>query len=155
VIGRSLALAPVAWLIAVAWPLLGSKPFGRDRLPPIGDVMVVVGTMALPQFSAAVQFVPGFHDYGYKAPEENTLRNATVIILLILSAYAGLMWKPRVWVYCALAFYVPYTLLYTTFFTNMDGFMSGIWGSLDYWLDQHHVQRGNQPIYYYGLMTPL
>ena len=52
---------------------------------------------------------------------------------------------------------MPFVLLYTTFFTNMHGrlLQSGIWGSLDYWLDQHHVQRGNQPGYYYALLTPL
>ncbi|HLF78556.1 MAG TPA: flippase activity-associated protein Agl23, partial [Dehalococcoidia bacterium] len=155
VLGRTLAIAPVAWLIAAAWPLLGSKPLGRERLPPIGDVMLVVGTLTLPQFAAGIQQLPMFHDYGYNAPEERTLRNATVLILLVMSAYAGLAWRPKVWLICAAAFYIPYVLLYTTFFTNPDGFLSGIWGSLDYWLDQHHEKRGNQPGYYYAIMTPL
>jgi uncharacterized protein (TIGR03663 family) len=155
VLVRTAMIAPVAWLIAAIWPLLGQKPFGRDKLPPIGDVMVVVGTLALPQFSAGIQQAPFFQDHGYNAPEERTLRAATVLILMVLSAYVGLVWKPKVWLICAAAFYIPYALLYTTFFTNPEGFLSGIWGSLDYWLDQHHEKRGNQPLYYYAIMTPL
>jgi predicted membrane-bound mannosyltransferase/DNA-binding beta-propeller fold protein YncE len=155
VAARAALFVPIAWLIAALWPLLGTRPFGRERLPPVGDVMVVLGTLSLPQFSAGIQQFPLFEDKGYQVPEEATLRNSTVIILLILSAYAGLVWRPKVWLGCAAAFYVPFVLLYTTFFSNPDGFMSGIWGSLDYWLDQHHVQRGNQPGYYYALLTPL
>src|SRR5581483_8938620 len=51
----AIMLTPVAWAIAALWPLIGSRPFGRERLPPAGDVMVVVGTLALPQFAAGVQ----------------------------------------------------------------------------------------------------
>ena len=36
------------------------------------------------------------------------------------------------------------TLLFTTFFFNMDGFFSGIWGSLDYWAGQQDEHRGDQ-----------
>ncbi len=117
--------------------------------------MVLLGVLVLPQFAAAIQHFPGFHDYGYNAPQEQTLRNATVIVLLLLSGYVGLVWKPKLFLVCAVAFYVPYVLLYTTFFTNPAGFMSGMWGSLDYWLAQQGEKRGNQPVYYYGLMTPL
>jgi streptogramin lyase len=92
---------------------------------------------------------------------------STTAVLLIMSVYVGLLWKPRVWLAAAAAFYVPYVLLYTTFFTNQPGpwskefwegrggFFSGIWGSLDYWLEQHGEKRGNQPIFYYALLTPL
>jgi DNA-binding beta-propeller fold protein YncE len=78
-----------------------------------------------------------------------------VVSLLLISGYTGLLWRPRVFLIAAVCFFVPYVLLYTTFFTNVDGFFSGIWGSLDYWLDQHREHRGNQPLYYYGLLTPL
>ena len=37
----------------------------------------------------------------------------------------------------------------------MGGFWSGIWGSLDYWLMQQNVQRGNQPVYYYLMILPM
>jgi len=42
-----------------------------------------------------------------------------------------------------------YVLLFTTFFTNPAGLVTGIFGSVSYWLAQHGVQRGGQPWYYY------
>jgi predicted membrane-bound mannosyltransferase/sugar lactone lactonase YvrE len=152
---RTAAIAPIAWLIAGLWPLLGRKPFGREKLPPVGDLLIVVGTLSLPQFSAAVQALPFVGDRGYDVASENNLRDATVLGLLVVSVYAGLLWRPKAWAICAAFFFVPYVLLYTTFFTNMNGFFSGIWGSLDYWLAQQDVRRGNQPGYYYALLTPL
>ncbi len=50
---------------------------------------------------------------------------------------------------------VVFFLLYTTFFTNPDGFISSIWGTLEYWLSQHGVNRGSQPGYYYLILLPL
>ncbi len=160
---RTLALAPVAWLIAASWPLIGKRPFGMERLPPVGDLIIVLGTLTLPQFAAAVQSLPLVPDNGVVSiggdsrdiGGEEGMRNITVLTLLVASAYVGLLWRPKMFLICAAAFYVPYVVLYTTFFTNLPGFWSGIWGSLDYWLAQHHVQRGNQPRYYYGIMTSL
>src|SRR5688572_1263519 len=152
---RSLAYAPVAFVIAGLWPLLGKTPFGMERMPRVGDLLVVVGTLALPQFAAGIQMLPGIGDRGYDVDAEDQLRIGTVASLLVVSTYIGLLWKPKVWLIAAAFFFVPFTLLFTTFFFNMDGFFSGIWGSLDYWLGQHDVRRGNQPAYYYGLLTPL
>jgi uncharacterized protein (TIGR03663 family) len=129
--------------------------------------MIVLGTLALPQFSAGIQVLPFVGDDGYRATTEQTLTVTTVLVMLLASAYVGLLWKPKVWLLAAASFFIPFVLLYTTFFTNQPapwtdafwsaqgGFWSGIWGSLDYWLGQHHVRRGDQPIYYYALMTPL
>jgi predicted membrane-bound mannosyltransferase/sugar lactone lactonase YvrE len=153
---RTVLMAPFAWAIAALWPLLGERlRFGRTSLPPIGDIMIVLGTLSLPQFAAAIQTLPFVGDKGYDVDAEDTLRVGTVGTLLVASLYAGLLWRPKTWAIAAACFFIPYILLYTTFFTNMDGFFSGIWGSLDYWLDQHHVKRGNQPQYYYALVTPL
>jgi sugar lactone lactonase YvrE len=56
----------------------------------------------------------------------------------------------------ALAFWLPFTVLYTTVFTNTPGFFTGVVGSLGYWLAQQGVQRGSQPWYYYiFVMVPL
>jgi predicted membrane-bound mannosyltransferase/DNA-binding beta-propeller fold protein YncE len=159
---RTVLLAPVAWLVAASWPLLGKQPFGRDALPPIGDVMVVFGTLCLPQFAAGIQVLPFVGDDGYNVQSEERLRIIAVASLLLASLYVGLLWRPWVWAIAAASFFIPYVLLYTTFFTNVGdvfsgegGFFSGIWGSLDYWLDQHHERRGDQPAYYYALLTPL
>lgn len=78
-----------------------------------------------------------------------------VTTLLGLTAGGGLLWNRRLWPVLLGVFYTPYVLLYTTFFTNLAGFGSGIWGSLQYWLLQHEVQRGAQPWYYYLLLLPI
>jgi uncharacterized protein (TIGR03663 family) len=50
---------------------------------------------------------------------------------------------------------VIFGVLYTTFFTNPYGIISGTWGGLTYWLGQQDVQRGSQPWYYYLMLLPL
>jgi uncharacterized protein (TIGR03663 family) len=53
---------------------------------------------------------------------------------------------------------VAYTLLLTSFGTNLQGFADGLPNpfstrtSLGYWLSQHQVKRGGQPIYYYLIL---
>ncbi len=71
-----------------------------------------------------------------------------------MSAGAGLLWNRRRWLIAALVFYSIFVCLFTTFFTNPNGLASGIWGSLDYWLQQQNVQRGGQPVFYYLFMLP-
>jgi len=46
-------------------------------------------------------------------------------------------------------------LLYTTFFTNPKGIITGTTGAISYWLAQQGVQRGGQPWFYYLLLIPL
>jgi uncharacterized protein (TIGR03663 family) len=45
-------------------------------------------------------------------------------------------------------------LLYTSMFSNMGGLGSGTFGAVGYWLGQHDVQRGEQPWFYYLVLTP-
>ena len=157
-----IVLLPTAWIIASLWPLLEEprKNWSLTTLPPAGHLIVIIGTISVVQFGPAIEKVPLLH-LGSKAfykdvpGGENALFWSTTIILLLASAWIGMMWKARVWVVSALVFYVPFVLLYTTGFTNMAGFKSGIWGSLDYWLGQQFVRRGDQPDYYYFMTTPV
>lgn len=66
----------------------------------------------------------------------------------------------------AAIFIVLTVLFYSTFFTNPDGIWDShhsllspdrrdILGGLTYWKQQHYVQRGGQPWYYYLLLLPL
>jgi uncharacterized protein (TIGR03663 family) len=48
-----------------------------------------------------------------------------------------------------------FTLLYTTFFTNPKGVITGTVGGISYWLAQQEVKRASQPWYYYLIITPL
>ena len=74
---------------------------------------------------------------------------ATLLLLLVIGGVVGIAWGGGVWLLCAGLFYVIWTTLYTTFFTNWPGVFTGSWQSLGYWLAQQGVARGNQPWYYY------
>ncbi len=52
-------------------------------------------------------------------------------------------------------FFAIYATLFTAFFTNMLGVITGTTGSLLYWLAQHDVQRGGQPPHYYVVLMLL
>ncbi|TMC60863.1 MAG: TIGR03663 family protein [Chloroflexi bacterium] len=52
----------------------------------------------------------------------------------------------------ALAIFV---VLYTTFFTNPNGLVTGAIGAVQYWLAQQEVKRGDQPWYYYLILVPM
>jgi uncharacterized protein (TIGR03663 family) len=54
-----------------------------------------------------------------------------------------------------LAALIVWTLLHTTFFSNIGGLYSGAVGAIVYWLEQHSVQRGGQPWYYYLMLLPM
>ncbi len=79
----------------------------------------------------------------------------TIGFLLWVSATIGSKWNWPVWWKCAAIFGIVWVLLYSTFFTNPLGIGSGIWQSLGYWIVQQDVARGNQPLYYYLVITPL
>jgi hypothetical protein len=64
--------------------------------------------------------------------------------------------RPRVILVGFLIAAAIYTVLYTVFFTDIPrGLLSGLFGSLGYWMAQHGVERGSQPWYYYFLLLPL
>ena len=75
-----------------------------------------------------------------------------LVFMFILSILIGLIWNKNVWWKAALLFWVPFTVLYTTVFTNSAGFLTGTLGSLGYWLVQQGVERGSQPWYFYLLV---
>ena len=75
----------------------------------------------------------------------------TLLLLLVVGAAVGIAWGGGVWLLCAAVFYIIWTTLYTTFFTNWPGVFTGAWQGLGYWLAQQEVARGNQPWYYYGV----
>ncbi|NTU83223.1 MAG: TIGR03663 family protein, partial [Chloroflexales bacterium] len=63
------------------------------------------------------------------------------------------------WRLALLLFLGIYLVFFSAFFTNLLGAISGVAGSLLYWLAQHNVQRGGQPGHYYlfqlGVYEPL
>ncbi len=71
----------------------------------------------------------------------------------IEEAVRSLPWSA--WLIAFLTVFIIYALLFTTFFTNPSGLITGVFGSINYWLAQQEVQRGGQPWYYYFLLLPM
>ena len=147
-----IVLFPFAWLIAALWYPLGPlrRRLGLETLPREGDLMVVVGTMTAPFLGAALRIpFPGIETSSYEHIE-------TVIVteLLVISLIIGVLWRPMTWLPLAAVAWLITIPLFTTGFTNQDGFLSAFWGQLDYWLDQQDVERGKQPLHYYLMMLP-
>ncbi len=150
-------LIPTAWVIAALWPLLRSF---RERAgflvrPREADLLVVTGTLVLPLLAAALHPVL---EAAYQELDPSALRvagTATVLVLLIWAAAVGLMWDARRWPLVMAAFLLVTVPLFTTFGTNPEGIAGPFWTSLDYWIDQHDVRRGEQPGFYYLMLLPL
>ena len=81
------------------------------------------------------------------------IAGAVVAALLGISIAIGARWNWPVWWRCALIFYGLWVLMFSSFFTNIDGIGSGWWRSLGYWIAQQEVARGSQPWYYYFIIT--
>lgn len=164
---------PVAWAIVALWPLVSElRDWLRLRVrTPAMDVLLVLGTLTLPQFAAIIggrieRFGGWFGEPapGWFRPNAGLeffigiVTNgalATVAGLIVVTAAVGLLWNRRSWALCGLVFYAIYFLLFTTFGWNHHGLSSGIWGSLDYWIEQHDVRRGDQPVFYYTMVLPV
>lgn len=159
------ALFPVAWLFAALW---GRSHGVRRRLglhfaagaagpsekappPREAELLVVLGTLVLPLLAAFVQL-----PLGAAAPvDEHTLGLVTAGVLMAAAAAVGLSWGGLRWLWLAAIFAAITVPLYTTGFSNLDGAAGAVWSSLDYWLEQQGVRRGNQPAFYYLMMLPL
>lgn len=157
-------LLPFAWLIAIVWPFIADSraKYGLTELPREGNLLIVLGTLAAPQFAAGIQLAlgdtwklrSGAADL-HVADAEKTVAYVTIFGLISASLAIGVLWNAKTWLFAAAAFWIPFVLLYTTFFTNPEGFMSGMWGSMDYWISQQDIARGDQPPYYYFITIPV
>lgn len=74
-----------------------------------------------------------------------------VLVLAALSIFTGFLWNKKLWIALAVCFWLIWVTLFTSFFTNSQGFFTGIWGSLGYWMAQQSVERAGQPWFYYVL----
>ena len=125
------------------------KKLDLSGLSAPAEYLIFIGTLALPLFGAFIGLIPGVD----LAPGVVTWHKVlTVVLLLVVSAAIGLRWSVRRWLLSALIFYGIFALFYTTYFTHIPGFGSGIWESADYWIEQQEVARGGQPWYYYLML---
>ncbi|GAB4417977.1 MAG: hypothetical protein Kow00106_13890 [Anaerolineae bacterium] len=126
---------------------------------PIFDVLIVVGTLILPWLAAFPLYWAGYNleDYNPNSPEGRDTLQATlpaVLPFLMVAASVGISWNWRRWLPAAAIFLGVFAFFFTTVFSNQYGLVTGMIGSLGYWLEQQGVRRGSQPQYYY-LLTQL
>ncbi len=146
------AILAIAGFILMAYGLLAA--FGgrlREDFPDL-DLLVVTATFTLPQLAALLADI-----FGWPALEYRTLfplgrTTLLLVVLILISAGIGAIWNWRRWMVAAGVFFGIFIAFYTTLFTNENGLVSGFVGSLGYWIEQHGVQRGGQPLYYYALI---
>ena len=131
--------------------LIRSIGFSKVKSLRSFDIIILLGTLVLPQLCAFPIKLLGWNPIDYS--NIGLARTGVVVVLLLLlSVFVGLWWNPRVWLVNAGIFYAVFIVFYTTFFTNGQGFFTGMVGSLGYWISQQGVQRGSQPWYYYALI---
>lgn len=118
------------------------------RFPEL-DILMIMGTFILPWLAPALVKVSGANPIDY-SPEGITRTAIIFIPVFALSIVAGLVWNWQRWLISAAVFYLLYVFFFTTMFTNPQGLVTGIIGSLGYWLDQQGDRRGSQPQYYYS-----
>jgi predicted membrane-bound mannosyltransferase/sugar lactone lactonase YvrE len=115
------------------------------------DMLVLLGTFVLPLLAAIPIKLMGYTPLDYTSM--GVLRVVGVAaVLAAIGIAVGLWWFGRKWLLHAALFFIPFTLLYSTFFTNPEGIVGGLVGELSYWMDQQSVARGGQPFYYYLLL---
>jgi uncharacterized protein (TIGR03663 family) len=74
---------------------------------------------------------------------------APLTLLAGALGFADLRESRRTWLAILAIFFIPFTLLYSTFFTNMDGWFMGAFDSIAYWLGEQKVGRADQPWQFY------
>ncbi len=147
----------IGLVVAVYFAIAG---FGLNRIRQerVFDLLMLLGTLVLPQLSAF-----GINAFGWKIPVNaaevraltmtDMLHMAIIVVpIIIASVILGLWWNKRQWLINAGIWYAIYIVFYTSMFTNGAGLFTGLVGSLGYWLAQQGVNRGDQPIYYYALI---
>ncbi|MBC8507576.1 MAG: TIGR03663 family protein [Anaerolineales bacterium] len=146
----SFGLGGLAMLSALVIAIIG---FTWDRLREnrAFSLILLQLTLVLPQLAPFPVSALGWDALDYTTT--GMLRTGIFIGILAAMAIAvGMLWNSRLWLINAAIFYIPFTIFYTTVFTNGAGFFTGMVGSLGYWLMQQAVERGSQPWYYYILI---
>lgn len=148
-------------IAAAAFFLLRGYTWSRLKSERSFDMLMVTGTLVLPMLTAfPIKLLENQLKVQIPTTDAEvqalTTHDVTVVAIFLaltfgLSIAIGLIWNKEWWK-IALTFWVPFTVFYTTVFTNTDGFFTGTVGSLGYWLVQQGVQRGSQPWYYYILI---
>jgi uncharacterized protein (TIGR03663 family) len=118
------------------------------------DLLIFNGTLILPLLAAfPINILGSLLGTDWSPTDYSTMGmvriGITLALLIAISAFIGIWWNKKAWLFNNIVFWTIFIVFYTTFFTNGRGFFTGIVGSLGYWLVQQAVNRGSQPLYYY------
>ncbi|MEO8538430.1 MAG: flippase activity-associated protein Agl23 [bacterium] len=167
----TVGFAPFAWIFAAFWPFIGRfrdwLEWGEE-MPRPADILILLGTFTLPLLTPISRFYIleplgivekdrlswELHLQGVIAQRDAIAIAGLFAVTTSLAAFAGLQWRPKLWAIAFVVCGIAYLTLMTSFWTNMNGLVSGPWGSLDYWKTQQHVSRGDQPWFYYYMLMP-
>ncbi len=151
----SMAVLTLLFFLAATALMLIGYTQERLRQERTADLAILLGTLTLPMLTPFLIVLAHFDPQDYSSAG----MTRTLLFLVpvgLVTAGIGIWWRPRAWLINNGIFYAIFTVLYTTLFTNGNGFFTGLIGSLGYWLAQQEVQRGSQPWYYYvGLQIPV
>lgn len=158
-------------LLAFGWSDVTRWVWGRGSIKDWkrpASALVIIAGVSLPMFGAGLAIFQdglnitlaakeGTPGVATGAPQGTGMFVAGLItfILIGVSMAVGLMWRRRVWLISTAIFAAIFIALYSNFLTHPTGVATGIWQSLGYWLSQHGVKRGDQPWYYYFILTSL
>lgn len=116
---------------------------------PSLDLLLITGSVVLPQLAAFAALALGWDPMNYQDSASVWKTGIVVAILVGIAAVIGLAWNRRRWLISFGIFYAIFALFYTTVLTHPFGLFTGLVGALGYWLEQHGVNRGSQPLFYY------
>jgi len=145
-----LGLVGIFLLWSLYFAIRGFSWKNLKQLPSF-SALLLLGTLILPQLAPFPANILNINSLDYSTP--GMLKTGVIIVVLTaIAVTVGLLWNRKEWLINAAIFYITFTILYTTVFTNGTGFFTGLVGSLGYWLEQQAVERGSQPWYYYWLI---
>jgi uncharacterized protein (TIGR03663 family) len=116
------------------------------------NLLIITGALVLPLLAPFPVAFTGISSIAYTEALPILTDYLFITYFISLSVIIGFIWHPGDWWKFSLIFFGIYITLYTTFFTNPTGIVTGMIGSLGHWLSQQTVQRGAQPLYYFALI---
>jgi predicted membrane-bound mannosyltransferase/sugar lactone lactonase YvrE len=120
------------------------------------SVFILALTLVLPLLVPFLVIFAGQNPIAYNEPFPILIDYIFIAYFFGLSVLIGTIWDEKNWWKYSLVFFGIYITLFSTFFTNTVGILTGMIGSLGHWLSQQDVARGGQPSYYFAfILIPI
>jgi sugar lactone lactonase YvrE len=140
-------------LLVFIKPILNWEYLKDSRVFP---VFILAVTFVLPLLAPFLVIFSGQNPVAYNEPFPVLIDYIYIAYFFGLSVIIGTIWDEKNWWKYALVFFAIYITLFSTFFTNTVGILTGMIGSLGHWLAQQDVARGGQPSYYFAfILIPI